>query len=415
MPPSTAEQSRVERALEQLKNGRMIILVDDEDRENEGDLVLAAEFATAENINFLARHARGLICLTLEGKRVDELRLPAMAPVNRANRSTAFTISIEAREGISTGISAADRATTIRTAVDPLKGANDIVSPGHIFPLRAADGGVLVRAGHTEGSVDLCRMAGLRPAAVICEIMNEDGTMARMPDLEVFAEEHALPILTIKELIEWRMARESLIEEVAVTKLPTTFGGAHEFHLHAFRSGTDGSEHIAMVSTKNGKLENPALVRVHSECLTGDALGSLRCDCGPQLQAALRQISESGNGVLVYMRQHEGRGIGLVNKIKAYALQDQGLDTVEANRHLGFPADLRHYGMGAQILRHLGVTEMRLLTNNPRKVVSLEGFGLKITEQLPIEMDANPANLAYLTTKRDKLGHRLKVDKKEEQ
>jgi 3,4-dihydroxy 2-butanone 4-phosphate synthase/GTP cyclohydrolase II len=393
----------------------MIILVDDEDRENEGDLVLAAEFATAENINFLARHARGLICLTLEGKRVDELRLPAMAPVNRANRSTAFTISIEAREGITTGISAADRATTIRTAVDPLKGANDIVSPGHIFPLRAADGGVLVRAGHTEGSVDLCRMAGLRPAAVICEIMNEDGTMARVPDLEVFAEEHGLPILTIKELIEWRIARESLIEEVAVTKLPTLYAGENEFQLHAFRSLTDGSEHIAMVSTKNGKLENPALVRVHSECLTGDALGSLRCDCGAQLQAALRQISESGNGVLVYMRQHEGRGIGLVNKIKAYALQDKGLDTVEANRHLGFPADLRHYGMGAQILRHLGVSEMRLLTNNPRKVVSLEGFGLQIVEQVPIEMDSNPANLAYLTAKRDKLGHRLKVNKKEEQ
>jgi 3,4-dihydroxy 2-butanone 4-phosphate synthase / GTP cyclohydrolase II len=393
----------------------MIILVDDEDRENEGDLVLAAEFATAENINFLARHARGLICLTLEGKRVDELRLPAMAPVNRANRSTAFTISIEAREGITTGISAADRATTIRTAVDPLKGANDIVSPGHIFPLRAADGGVLVRAGHTEGSVDLCRLAGLRPAAVICEIMNEDGTMARVPDLEVFAEEHGLPILTIKELIEWRIARESLIEEVAVTKLPTLYAGENEFQLHAFRSLTDGSEHIAMVSTKNGKLENPALVRVHSECLTGDALGSLRCDCGAQLQAALRQISESGNGVLVYMRQHEGRGIGLVNKIKAYALQDRGLDTVEANRHLGFPADLRHYGMGAQILRHLGVSEMRLLTNNPRKVVSLEGFGLQIVEQVPIEMDSNPANLAYLTAKRDKLGHRLKVNKKEEQ
>lgn len=413
---SPATWHPVERALEQLKNGRMIILVDDEDRENEGDLVLAAEFATAENINFLARHARGLICLTLEGKRVDELRLPAMAPINRANRSTAFTISIEAREGITTGISAADRATTIRTAVDPLKGANDIVSPGHIFPLRAADGGVLVRAGHTEGSVDLCRMAGLRPAAVICEIMNEDGTMARMPDLEAFAAEHQLPILTIKDLIEYRIARESLIEEVAVTKLPTLYGGKHDFHLHAFRSRTDGSEHIAMVSTKNGKLgeDGPPLVRVHSECLTGDALGSLRCDCGPQLQAALKQISESGNGVLVYMRQHEGRGIGLVNKIKAYALQDQGLDTVEANRHLGFPADLRHYGMGAQILRHLGVSEMRLLTNNPRKVVSLEGFGLKIAEQLPIEMESNPANLAYLTAKRDKLGHSLKV-KKEEQ
>ena len=407
--------SAIERSLEQLKNGHMIILVDDEDRENEGDLVLAAEFATAENINFLARYARGLICLTLDGKRVDELRLPMMAPVNRANRSTAFTVSIEAREGITTGISAADRAQTIRVATDPLKGANDIVSPGHIFPLRAVEGGVLVRAGHTEGSVDLCRLAGLRSAAVICEIMNEDGTMARMPDLEKFASEHKLPILTIKELIEYRMARESLIEEVAVSKLPSLYSAeGSEFRLHAFRSRTDGVEHLAMVSSKDGKLENPPLVRVHSECLTGDALGSLRCDCGAQLQAALRQISESGNGVLIYMRQHEGRGIGLANKVKAYALQDQGYDTVEANRHLGFGADLRHYGMGAQILRHLGVTEMRLLTNNPRKVVSLEGFGLKIAEQVPIEMDANPANLAYLTTKRDKLGHRLKVTKEED-
>jgi 3,4-dihydroxy 2-butanone 4-phosphate synthase/GTP cyclohydrolase II len=400
----------IERALEQLRNGRLVILVDDEDRENEGDIVLAAEFATASNINFIAKHGRGLICLALEGKRVDELRLPMMAPVNRSPRGTAFTISIEAREGISTGISAADRAQTIRVASDPAKGANDIVSPGHIFPLRASDGGVLVRAGHTEGSVDLCRIAGLKPAAVICEIMNEDGTMARMKDLEKFAAGHGLPILTIKELIEYRMARESLIEEVAVSRLPSVYAGVQgEFSLHAFASKVDGTEHLALVSAKDGKLKNPALVRVHSECLTGDALGSLRCDCGAQLQAALKQIAESGNGVLVYMRRHEGRGIGLANKVKAYALQDQGMDTVEANRHLGFQADLRHYGMGAQILRHLGVTEMKLLTNNPRKVVSLEGFGLKIVEQLPIEMEANPANLAYLKTKRDKLGHKLKV------
>lgn len=374
--------------------------------------MLAAEFATASNINFIAKYGRGLICLSLEGKRVDELRLPMMASVNRANRSTAFTVSIEAREGITTGISAADRAQTIRVAADPLKGANDIVSPGHIFPLRAVDGGVLVRAGHTEGSVDLCRMAGLRPAAVICEIMNEDGTMSRMKDLEKFAAEHDLPILTIKELIEYRMARESLIEEVAVSRLPSLYAGVEgEFALHAFQSKIDGTEHVALVSAKQGKgkLQNPALVRVHSECLTGDALGSLRCDCGAQLQAALKQIAESGNGVLVYMRRHEGRGIGLANKVKAYALQDQGMDTVEANRHLGFQADLRQYGMGAQILRHLGVTEMKLLTNNPRKVVSLEGFGLKIVEKLPIEMEANPANLGYLRTKRDKLGHTLKV------
>ena len=402
--------SAIERALEQLRNGRLVILVDDEDRENEGDLVLAAEFATASNINFIAKHGRGLICLALEGKRVDELRLPMMAPVNRSPRGTAFTVSIEAREGISTGISAADRAQTIRVASDPAKGANDIVSPGHIFPLRASDGGVLVRAGHTEGSVDLCRIAGLKPAAVICEIMNEDGTMARMKDLEKFAAEHDLPILTIKELIEYRMARESLIEEVAVSRLPSVYAGVTgEFSLHAFASKVDGTEHIALVSAKDGKLKDPALVRVHSECLTGDALGSLRCDCGAQLQAALKQIAESGNGVLVYMRRHEGRGIGLANKVKAYALQDKGMDTVEANRHLGFQADLRQYGMGAQILRHLGVTEMKLLTNNPRKVVSLEGFGLKIVEQLPIEMEANPANLSYLKTKRDKLGHKLKV------
>lgn len=406
--------SAIQRALEQLRNGKMIILVDDEDRENEGDLVLAAEFATPESINFIAKHGRGLICLALEASRVEELRLPMMAPVNRSPRQTAFTVSIEAREGISTGISAADRAHTIRVASDPLKGANDIVSPGHIFPLRALDGGVLVRAGHTEGSVDLCRLAGLRPSAVICEIMNEDGTMSRMNDLEKFAAQHDLPILTIKELIEYRMSRETLIEEVAVSRLPSVYAGVQgEFRLHAFRSKIDDTEHLALVSAKDGKLTNPALVRVHSECLTGDALGSLRCDCGAQLQAALKQIAESGNGVLVYMRRHEGRGIGLGNKIRAYALQDQGLDTVEANRHLGFQADLRQYGMGAQILRHLGVSQMRLLTNNPRKVVSLEGFGLEITEKVPIEMAANPSNLAYLTSKRDKLGHWLKVDSEE--
>jgi 3,4-dihydroxy 2-butanone 4-phosphate synthase/GTP cyclohydrolase II len=403
--------SPIERAFEQLRNGKMVILVDDEDRENEGDLVLAAEFATSENINFIAKYGRGLICLALDGKRVEELRLPMMAPLNRSPRQTAFTVSIEAREGISTGISAADRAHTIRVAADPQKNANDIVSPGHIFPLRAVDGGVLVRAGHTEGSVDLCEQAGLKRAAVICEIMNEDGTMARLPDLKKFSAAHNLPILTIKDLIEYRMTRESLIEEVAVSRLPSIHAGvAGEFRMHAFRSKLDGTEHLALVSASQGKLKSPALVRVHSECLTGDALGSLRCDCGEQLQAALRQIGASGNGVLVYMRRHEGRGIGLANKVKAYALQDDGMDTVEANRHLGFQADLRHFGMGAQILRYLGVSEMKLLTNNPRKVVSLEGFGLQITEQLPIEIAPNPNNLAYLTAKRDKLGHSLKVE-----
>lgn len=404
--------STIQSALNDLKNGKMIILVDDEDRENEGDLVLAAEFANAENINFIAKYGRGLICLSLEAKRVDELQLPMMTATNKTPRQTAFTISIEAKEGITTGISAADRAHTIRVASDPLKNHNDISSPGHVFPLKAVDGGVLVRAGHTEGSVDMCRLAGLRAAAVICEIMNEDGTMARMPDLKTFAQTHDLKIVTIKQLIEFRTSRECLVEEVAVTRLPSSYSAQNsEFRLHAFRSKIDGTEHLALVSSKSEKLSNPALVRVHSECLTGDALGSLRCDCGEQLQAALKQISESENGVLVYMRRHEGRGIGLANKVKAYQLQDSGMDTVEANRHLGFQADLRHYGMGAQILRHLGVSEMKLLTNNPKKVISLEGFGLKIIEQLPIEMKANKNNLNYLTTKRDKMDHSLILPK----
>lgn len=402
---SLASDSSLNRSLEALRAGKMVILVDDEERENEGDLVLPAEFATPEAINFMAMHARGLICLTLTGERVDELKLPMMTAQNRSPRQTAFTVSIEARHGVTTGISAHDRARTVQVAADPSCGPEDLASPGHIFPLRAQDGGVLVRAGHTEGSVDLMRMAGLRPSAVICEIMKEDGTMARLPDLRRFAEKHGLPIVSIQEVISRRMETESLIEFVAKSRMPSSFGG-NEFEVHAFRSRIDGTEHLALV---RGPLTNPSLVRVHSECLTGDALGSLRCDCGAQLQAALRQISDSGNGVLVYMRRHEGRGIGLGNKIRAYELQDQGMDTVEANRHLGFQADLRHYGLGAQILRHLGVKELRLLTNNPRKVVGLEGYGLQIVERVPIELPSNPHNIGYLRTKREKLGHELSV------
>lgn len=405
MQPLLHPMDPIELVVEDLRNGKMVILVDDEDRENEGDLILPSEWVTPEAINFMATYGRGLICLALESKRIEELGLPMMTQQNRSPRQTAFTVSIEARSGITTGISAYDRAHTIRVATDPQKGASDLVSPGHIFPLKAQEGGVLVRAGHTEGSIDLMKIAGLKASAVICEIMNEDGTMARLGDLRTFAQKHALKIISVKDVIAYRMKSECLVEQVAIAKFPTEYA-SEPFQLHAFRSILDGTEHLALV---HGKIEGPILVRVHSECLTGDALGSMRCDCGAQLQAALKQIGESEGGILIYMRRHEGRGIGLGNKIKAYELQDTGLDTVEANRHLGFQADLRHYGLGAQILKFLGATELKLLTNNPKKIVGLEGYGLSVVEQIPIEMPATDHNRTYLLTKKQKMGHRLEL------
>ena len=395
--------SRLSDAIERLKAGRMIILVDDEDRENEGDLVMAAEFATGEQVNFMALHARGLICLALEDAAVERLGLPPMVGDNRTSRKTAFTVSIEAKHGVTTGISAFDRARTIQAAVAVDAKAADIVSPGHVFPLRAVPGGVLARAGHTEGSVDLMRIAGLRPAAVICEVMKPDGEMARLDDLRAFSEQHDIPILTIADVAAWRMEHETQVDEVASARLPSAYA-PEEFNARAFRSRIDGREHLALVK---GEPADGALVRVHSECLTGDALGSLRCDCGAQLQAALKTIGESENGVLIYLHGHEGRGVGLANKIRAYALQDQGMDTVEANTALGFADDLRDYGVAAQILKSLGVSKIRLLSNNPRKAAGLRAYGVEVSEELPLILPATRHNAKYLAAKRDKLGHRL--------
>src|ERR671911_1578227 len=392
----------IEEAIDDIREGKLVVVVDAADRENEGDLTIAAQFATPEAINFMAKHARGLICLCLTGERVDELALRPMAENNEAPLQTAFTVSIEAREGVTTGISAADRSRTIQTAIDPNKGANDLVQPGHIFPLRARAGGVLERTGQTEAAVDLARLAGLIPAGVVCEVMNEDGTMARVPDLMGFCERHGIRLITVADLIEYRRRTEKLVERTVSVRLPTAYG---DFDAVAFREKLTGKTHIALVK---GEIDgaNDVLVRVHSECLTGDVFHSLRCDCGEQLESALAMIEQEGRGVLLYLSQ-EGRGIGLLNKLRAYKLQEEGADTVEANLKLGLPADLRDYGIGAQILVDLGLTSIRILTNNPKKIHGLEGYGLSVTEQMPIQSVPNPHNEDYLNAKRDKMGHAL--------
>ena len=387
--------------LEELKAGRMVIVVDDEDRENEGDLVLAARFATPDAVNFMTTHGRGLLCVPMEPERLQALELKPMVAENQAPLGTAWTVSVDAAQGITTGISAHDRAATIRKLTDPQTGPSDLVRPGHVFPLKARHGGVLARAGHTEAAVDLMRLSGLDPAGVICEIMNPDGSMARAPDLHRFAKEHHLKICTIADLIKYRLAKERFVRRVVETRLPTPHG---EFQLIVYESDLDHQAHMALVL--GDVRQPPVLVRVHSQCLTGDVFGSWRCDCGPQLDAALQRVGKEGRGVIVYLRQ-EGRGVGLVNKVKAYALQDKGMDTVEANQALGFPPDLRDYGVGAQILADLGLTEIRLMTNNPRKVVGLEGFGLRLVERVPLEIPPRPANAKYLKAKREKLGHFL--------
>ncbi len=391
----------VPEAIEEVRRGKFIIILDDENRENEGDLMMAAEMVTPESINFMARHGRGLICMPMTVERLHELDLQLMTSQNTESMGTAFTVSVDARQNTTTGISAFDRATTVHALINPETTRNDLMTPGHLFPLQAKDGGVLRRTGHTEACVDLADLAGLYPAGVICEIMAEDGTMARLPELERFSQEHGLKMVTIESLISYRMQREKLIKKVSDVSMPTEYG---EFRAVGYESVLDGQCHVALVA--GDPAAEDALVRVHSECLTGDVFGSKRCDCGEQLRKALHLIAENGNGVLLYMRQ-EGRGIGLANKLRAYALQDAGSDTVEANNKLGYPADLRDYGIGAQILVDLGIKGMRLLTNNPRKVIGLQGYGLEIVERVPLETEPNNINRRYLETKRDKLHHLL--------
>jgi len=396
---------RIEGALDDIRKGKMVILVDDEGRENEGDLTMAAEKVTPETINFMAKYGRGLICLSLSEEKLNELRIPMMVSDNTSRFQTAFTVSVDARKGITTGISAADRAKTILTAIQDSAEPEDLVSPGHIFPLKAQRGGVLVRTGQTEGSIDLARLAGLKPAGVICEVMNEDGTMARMPDLEIFGREHGLRIVTIADLIKYRLNKESLVRRMATARLPTKYGGL--FTAVAYENDIDSFHHIALVKGEI-KPEDTVLVRVHSQCLTGDVFGSKRCDCEEQLHAAMAMVEQEGKGVIVYMRQ-EGRGIGLANKLKAYALQDAGKDTVEANEALGFKPDMREYGIGAQILADLGLHKIRLLTNNPRKIIGLEGYGIEVVERVAIETKPLKENIEYLKTKAKKMGHLLSI------
>jgi len=400
-----SKKASVEQALKTVKAGKLIIIVDDEDRENEGDLMVVAEKVTPEIINFMTKHGRGLICLPLTKERLKELDIPLMVHDNTARFETAFTVSVDAKEGVTTGISAYDRAKTVLTVIDPKTRPADLARPGHIFPLQAREGGILERAGQTEAALDIARLAGLRLAGVICEVMNEDGTMARMPQLEEFSQIHSIPILTIADIIKYRMNHERLVKKVEEADLPTKFG---HFKLMIFEDTIHKEHHLALVKGEIKK-DEPTLVRAHSQCLTGDTFGSIRCDCGAQLHRAMEIINKEGKGVILYILNHEGRGIGFINKIKAYAIQDQGLDTVEANRKLGFKPDQREYGIGAQVLVSLGVNKLRLITNNPRKFIGLSGYGLEIVERVPIEIPPNKRNLKYLKTKKEKMGHILEM------